>query len=419
MEAYEVNKKVGIKGLIKSKNYMVMFIANFISRFGDSVDGIAYGWMVYMLTGSKLLLGTLFAVNAIPNILLGPFAGVFADRLDKKKLITLSYLGRGIMVSLTALLYFVGILRPWHLFIITIFNSTFETLMMPAMTSLMPLIVDEESYLSANSFSTSAFKFAELIGTAMAGAIIALIGISGAIFVDAATFFIAALIMLMLKVKHEKSQEEKLSVKSYISELKVGFKFVKDNKLIRLIIILFAIVNFGLSPVNVMLPIFAKDILQGGPEVLSMIGIAFSLGTILGGIIIGQIGQKFKITNLIIVGFFLFGIDYALLFLPGTVIHANLVSIALTIFVFFTLGFLIPMVSSPISAYMMSKTDKQVLGRVSSFMGMISCCAIPLGSALTGVITEYLSASSIFLIMGIMISLVALSLNYSKTFKKA
>lgn len=418
MEAYEVNKRLGIKGLIQSKNYMVVLIANFISRFGDSVDGIAYGWMVYMLTGSKLLLGTLFAVNAIPNILLGPFAGVFADRLDKKKLITLSYLGRGIMVSLTALLYFIGILRPWHLFIITIFNSTFETLMMPAMTSLMPLVVDEENYLSANSFSTSAFKFAELIGTAMAGAIIALIGISGAIFVDAATFFIAALIMLMLKLKIKKS-EERLSVKSYISELKIGFNFVKDNKLIRLIITLFAIVNFCLSPVNVMLPIFTKDILQGGPEVLSMIGIAFSLGTILGGIIIGQIGQRFKMTNLIIVGFCLLGIDYALLFLPGMVIQANLVSIALTIFIFFTLGFLIPMVASPISAYMMSKTDKQVLGRVSSFTGMISCCAIPLGSALTGVITEYLSVSSIFLIMGIMISVVALSLNYSKTFKKA
>ena len=418
MEAYEVNKKMGIKGLIQSKNYMVVLTANFISRFGDSIDSIAYGWMVYMLTGSKLLLGTLFAVNAIPNIVLGPFAGVFADRLDKKKLITLSYLGRGMMVSLTALLYFVGILRPWHLFIITILNSTFETLMMPAMTSLMPLVVDEESYLSANSFSTSAFKFAELIGTAMAGAIIALIGISGAIFVDAATFFIAALIMLMLKLKTEKSGE-KLSVKSYISELKVGFNFVKDNKLIRLIITLFAIVNFCLSPVNVMLPIFAKEILQGGAEVLSMIGIAFSLGTILGGVIIGQIGQKFKITNLIIVGFCLLGIDYALLFLPGTVIHASLVSISLTIFIFFILGFLIPMVASPISAYMMSKTDKQVLGRVSSFMTMISCCAIPLGSALTGAITEYLSVSSIFLIMGIMISLVALSLNYSKTFKKA
>lgn len=418
MDAYELNKKVGIKALIQSKNYMVVLIANFISRFGDSVDAIAYGWMVYMLTGSKLMLGTLFAVNAIPNIILGPFAGVFADRLDKKKLVIISYLGRGVMVLLTAFLYFMNILKPWHLFIITILNSTFETLMMPAMTSLMPLIIDKENYLSANSFSTSAFKFAEILGMGMAGVIISLMGISGAIFLDATTFFISALIMLMLKIKAEKS-EEKLDIKCYIYELKIGFNFVKENKLIRIVIILFAIVNFCLSPVNVLLPIFTKDILQGGPEVLSIIGIAFSIGTILGGLIIGQLGQKFKMTNLIIVGFFLLGINYALLFLPNAVISMNLISIALTICVFFSFGFLIPMVSSPINAYMMSKTDKEILGRVSSFMGMVSCCAIPLGSALTGLITEYLSVSSIFLIMGIIILIVTLSLAFNKTFKKA
>ena len=118
MEIVIENKRGKLKQLIGYKDYMLLFIANFISRFGDSIDAIAYSFMVYELTGSKLLMGTLFAVNAIPNIVLSPFAGVIADRFNKKRLITIGYLGRGIMVSITALMLSIGILQPWHLLLL-------------------------------------------------------------------------------------------------------------------------------------------------------------------------------------------------------------------------------------------------------------------------------------------------------------
>jgi DHA3 family macrolide efflux protein-like MFS transporter len=362
-------------------------------------------------------LGSIFALNAIPNIILGPFAGVLADRLNKKKLIGIGYTGRGMVVSVTAILYYFNILEPWHLFLFTIFNSTLETITAPSVSSLLPFLIPKEEFLKANSFSSSAYRFAELVGTAMAGAIIALIGISGAIFIDGATFFIAAVIIILLKVQFTVEKKETMNVKSYIEDLKVGFKYIQQNKIVKISIFLFAIANFCVAPINIMMPVFANDILKGGPELLSAMGIALTIGTILGGLLVGQYGGKIKMSKLLIGGMIFFGISYSTLYFPGNIISVQVVSVIITIISFFFIGFFIPVMVSPITSYMMVNTDKNILGRVSSVMVMISCAAIPLGAAITGVITEFLSISMIFLLMGVIISLVAASLIFNKEFK--
>lgn len=415
MEILQKNEKVNAFHLFKLRDFSLILIANFISRLGDSIDSIAFGWMVYELTGSKLLLGSIFAVNAIPNIIFGPFAGVLADKLSKKNLIFFSFLGRGLVVTFTALLFFLDILAPWHLFVFTFINSTFETLNSPALISLLPLVVPKERLLVANSFSSSAYKFAELVGLGLASVIIGLIGISGAIFIDALTFFMASILILFIKYSSEEKEILKLSIKEYMKEIKVGFDFIKAHSLIKTIVILFALINFCLSPVNILMPAFTKDILKSGPDILGLIGIVLVIGTILGGLIVAQIGSKYKITSLIIYGFLFLGINYMLLSLPEYLLLDSYISIVVASIIFFNIGLSIPLISSPVSTYLMVNTDKSILGRISSFIGMITLCAQPLGSSLTGVVTEYISMSTLFLIMGLSIVLLSLVLKYSKT----
>jgi MFS transporter, DHA3 family, macrolide efflux protein len=419
MEVYELNKKTGIRSLLCSKEYVLLLIANFISRFGDSLDSIAYGWMVYELTGSKLLLGSLFAVNAIPNIVMGPFCGVLADRLNKRILILTGFIGRGITVSLTALLFMTGYLMPWHLFVFTIINSTLETMTAPAIASILPLIISKDDYLSANSFSSSSYRFAELLGTGTAGIIIALTGISGAIFIDGSTFFIAALIILFIKLQYSINKNEVYNFKGYFIDLKEGFYFILKNKLIVLILTLFAITNFCLAPMNVLMPAFARDILKGGPELLSAVGVALSVGMILSGLIVAQVGSKFKMSSFIIFGFTFFGVSYSALFFPGNILPDGLTSIIITVVAFFFIGFFIPVITSPIQAYIMRISDRNMLGRVNSFMAMVSCSMIPLGSGFTGFISEIFSTSVIFLCMGVIISLMAVITIFNKKFRES
>lgn len=130
--------KQGIGELIRIRPYMQFMLSKVVSRFGDSIDSIAYSWMVYILTGSKVLMGTLLAVNFLPSIFLGLFAGALVDRMSLKKVIVITNTGRGLFVGITALLFGLGQLEVWHLFVITILNSLLECFTIPAEVSSVP-----------------------------------------------------------------------------------------------------------------------------------------------------------------------------------------------------------------------------------------------------------------------------------------
>lgn len=419
MGELSISKKAGMKELFKVSNFVKLTIANFISRFGDSIDQIAYGWMVYTLTGSKLLMGTLFAVSAIPNIVLSPFSGVFADHFKKKKTIVICDLGRGLVVMLTAILFGLGYLRTWHLFAFTIMNSSLETFSSPARASIMPLILNKDQFLSANALSSSVSSFAQLIGLGAAGFLIATIDISGAILIDALTFFISAILIFLMVVKGDVKSDRKLDTKTYVTDLSEGFKYIIKNKLILLTVLAAMVVNFSLAPIGVLEPVYAKEILKSGPEVMSYLGIAMVTGIIISGILVGQFGSRFKKSLLITIGFVVLGASYTALSLPELVQFSKQNAILIAVGLYFIFGLAIPPINATVGTYMLENTKQELLGRVSSLLTMVCLCAAPIGSALTGVIAEFTSISTIFISMGALVILVGLALLFNKEFRKS
>lgn len=133
-------------------------------------------------------------------------------------------------------------LKPWHLFVFTFLNSTFESFEGPASTSMFALLLPKELYLTANSFSNSASQTMELIGLASAGLIIATLDISGAILIDGITFFVAAFLLVFVKLNNDTISSEKLTINNYFQDLKCGFTFVKKSKLIMITMMLMAFV---------------------------------------------------------------------------------------------------------------------------------------------------------------------------------
>lgn len=418
MEQIQTVTNPKIKDLFHQKKYMTIFIGNLISRFGDSIDSIAYAWMVYTLTGSKVLMGTLLAVNAIPNIIFTPLLGPIIDKSSKKKIVVLSFIARGLIVVLTATMFLTNTLKPYHLFIFTFLTSTMESFSSPASTALFPLVLPQELFLVANSFSSSARSFVELIGLACAGIIIANFGISGAIFLDGATFFIAGFLISIVKINGDIIDKEKINVKNYISDLKEGFKFIKSKTLILTTIFLLAIINFCLSPINVLLPAYIKEVLNVGPEGMSLIQLSVTVGMIVGGLLVAQFGERFKISTLIISSFSFMGINYALLYLPGNINLFNIKPLYISMFLFAMIGLSVPTAMGPLTTYILKNTPKQILGRVSSVMNMVLCCALPIGSASSGILCEYISIPLLFCIMGIIILSSSFTLILNKKFRE-
>ena len=422
MQNAAVLEKQGFGQLLKIRPYLIYLSAQAITRLGDSLDSIAYSWMVYMLTGSELLMGTLFAFNFLPGLLFSLFTGTFVDRWPKKRVLALTYLSRGIVVSLTAFLYAIGSLEVWHLFVFTFLNSTLECFSRPAETSIVPRLLPKEQLLAGNSFSTSVSRSAELIGLSIAGALIALIGISGTILIDAVTFLIAAVIIAFMPNPEAAEQAEQAEFPGPVSEkertvlgdIKEALLFVKQHSLLLITTILAMINNFCLAPLNVLQPVYVKETLGAGAGGLSVMGTALLIGMICSGLWIGRYGKSFKKSTLIMSGSIMLGIGYFALGIPGHLPAWRVESAAVCMFV---AGFAVSMLNAPISTYLMEVTPRHMLGRIGALMTVLCTAAIPVGSLITGLVAEHQSPPVLFSLMGFVMLVPVLFLIRKKSFR--
>jgi DHA3 family macrolide efflux protein-like MFS transporter len=249
-----------------------------------------------------------------------------------------------------------------------------------------------------------------------AGLIIAVTGISGAIFVDGATFFISCLIIAFIKIKGDTTSTGKLTIANYLEGLKSGFSFLRRETIILTTVILAAFANFCFTPFIVLKPAYVNDILGSGPEVLGILGVVTTIGIIIGGLVVGQFGTRFKNSQLIIFGLFSIGIVYALFSIPGSIKALGISPVVMAAIISFIFSFFIPVTFSPINAYILQNTPQQFLGRVSSFMGIITLSSVPVASWLSGIITEYIPITMLFIILGTLIVITAFSLIFNKEF---
>ncbi len=411
------NKEITLISMFKIKAYVKLLFASVISRFGDSIDMIAYSWMVYQLTGSELLLGTIFMVNAIPNIIFSPFIGVLVDHFSKRKLIVVGDILRGLIVSLTAVLFFYNLLEVYHLFIFTFCISTVETFVNPSKTSVFSLILKDDEYLKGSSISQSANSIAGLIGAGVAGILIATIGVSGAILIDGATFFTSSIIFLFIKFEDIKG-EKKLNLQNYLGDLKAGFIFVKGKKIIVISILLLASLNLFLSPISVLMPVYVEKVLEKGAIGLSIISVGLSIGTILGGFVVSLLDKKLKKSFMIVSGNVWFALMIILLSLPAFHIITFIEPIYISTLAFFFIGFSMIFMTAPLQTYLLQNTPKEIIGRVFALLSMFTLSTLPIGGAITGVIASLVSLGILYFTLGCIILIISFLPLLNKEFRK-
>ncbi|MEY8745128.1 MFS transporter [Paenibacillus tundrae] len=422
-----VVRKQGIGELLLIRPYVQFMLGKVIARFGDSIDSIAYSWMVYMLTGSKLLMGTLLAVNFLPNILLGLFAGALVDRMSPKKVIVLTNAGRGLLVGITALLFSLGQLQVWHLFVVTILISLLECFTSPAEVSSVPRLLPQSMLLSGNAMSSSASRVAELAGLALAGALIATAGIAWTIFIDAVLFALSAICMSRVvyptntssthenRAIHDDSVNPSANTKSIFAEMMDAFLFVRKHVLLLIVSILFAFVNFCLMPFNVLRTPYVMETLQAGAGGLSLLSGLMVGGMVLSGLWMSHAGANYRKSMLVISGIVMLGLSYALTALPAYMSDFQLPTAAACCLL---MGFGIPLATTPLASYLMEVTPSEMLGRVSALQSMLCLSVVPLGGLAAGALAEWIALPVLFIVFGLLLALSVIMILFSKNFRQ-
>ncbi len=201
--------------LITQKQYLKLLLADTISRFGDSLDVIAYSWIMYEVTGSEALMALIVGLNYIPTVLFQPFAGALTDRINKKTLMITTDILRFILVAIFVLIYSNGLMTPLLIAILTVCTSVIEALRMPAGNAVLPAILKPEFFTLGKAASYSLSRAAELLGFVLAGSLISLIGAACVLWIDAVTFAVSAVIITFIRVK-ENVEKGKVRIKNIL-----------------------------------------------------------------------------------------------------------------------------------------------------------------------------------------------------------
>ncbi|MDU6359685.1 MAG: MFS transporter [Clostridiales bacterium] len=406
------------KDLKTEKEYWKLFVANTISRLGDSIDAIAYSWMAYEITNSASWLAIIIGVNAIPTILFQPLVGALVERINQKKLMVLTDLGRGLIVFLTALFLITGDLTAWILLIFTFLNSTLEAFRMPVGMAVYPKIISKEKYTLATSLNQSISQIAQIIGMAATGFIIGLMGTGGAIMIDATTFIISGIILSFLKLKQSTSSEKmELSFKNYVIDLKEGLHYFKSHKLVLVICLLGSLMNVIVFPIGSFQAVYINDTLGLAAIALSVSSIAFSLGMALTSYLYPKMSKHIPRYKLFLGSWGVLMVLLIALSLNGPHFIPTVIWIMLFL-TFFLSGCSLALLNIVANVSFMEHVEENYLARIGGLFNSMVMLATPIASFFFALIAKFLNISQIFLLTGISGMILLIVMCFNQTLKK-
>ncbi len=335
---------------------------------------IATSWLVYRLTDSATLLGTVSFAGQIPMFFLGPIAGVWVDRWDRHRTLVVTQVLSMVQSFALAGLALAGIINIWEILGLSLMQGLINAFDMPARQAFVVQMVENREDLSnAIALNSSMVNASRLVGPAVAGVVIAAYGEGYCFLVDGISFLavIASLLLMKITVAQARATQ-----RNAFQEWHEGWRYVANSVAIRSILLLLAVVSLVGFPYSVLMPIFASDILHGGPHTLGFLMAASGVGALVGAILLALRKSVLGLGRYIAICAALFGA--ALMgFSMSRMLWLSLVLMAATGF-----GFMQQMASS--NTVLQTIVDDEKRGRVMAFYSMAFLGMAPFGSLLAG-----------------------------------
>lgn len=378
--------------VIKNKDFMLLWLGQNISKLGTILYNIALMWYMYRKTGSSIALGLSVLCITVPSVLIAPLAGIFADRLDKKKIIINTDILNGIIMIVFS--YFISLdnYSIYTLYIFMILSSMVTAVFNPAISSSIPVIVDAKNLKDANTLNQMTSQIVNILGPVLAGILIAFMNIGLLFFINGLSFLICAFIesfIVIPKIIIKKSTH------GIGSQFKEGLIYVvKDKPLLYLVLAGGVIINLFLAPLSIYETILSTKILNVGSTGFGMMNSAISVGALIGALLIMSniFNDKYKMT---VIGLCIEGAAVALL---GLVPNYYVVLSAEAI-----LGLGTALASVGISTLYQTLIPKDKMGRVMALASTLCNVTVPLGTLLGSTIISYMPLNIVLIISGLII----------------
>jgi MFS family permease len=378
-------KSTGLHSTIRAldhRNFRLFFSGQSISLIGTWMQRIALGWLVYRLTNSAFLLGAVGFAGQIPVFFMAPFAGVFADRWNRQRMLILTQTLATVQALLLALLVLTETVAVWQIIALSTFLGIVNAFDMPIRQSfILEMIENKEDLGNAIALNSSMVNSARLLGPSLAGLLIAAVGEGICFLLNGLSYVavIAALIAIKTRPRPVKPRRT-----NALNELRQGFAYAFGFAPIRDILLFLGLVSLTGMPFTVLMPIFAKDILHGGPNVLGFLMGASGIGALAGALYLASRKSVLGLGKLIPLAAGCFGAG-----LVGFSLSRYFwLSLALMLITGF--GMIVQMAAS--NTILQTIVDDDKRGRVMSFYTMAFVGITPLGSLLEGFAASLMGA---------------------------
>lgn len=388
------------------KNIILFLSSQTISLFGSALVQYAMMWHITLHTESGMMMTLFIICGFIPTFILSPFAGVWADRYNRKILIILSDGLIATATSILAIVFFMGYDAVWLLFLMAAIRAIGTGIQTPAVGAILPQIVPKENLIKVNGINGSLHAVIMFVAPMVSAALLTMATLEVIFFIDVITAIIAIFSLLgFLKISvHEKANDQQPT--SYLEDFKLGVTYIKSNPFLKQFFLFFGVFFILMAPAAFLTPLqvtrsFGDDVWR-----LTAVEIAWSIGMMVGGGIIASWGGFPNKIHTMTFASLLMGIcTFALGVVPVFWVYLLFMAI---------FGISMPIFNTPTTVLLQEKVDEGYLGRIFGVFGMISTSMMPIGMLIFGPMADVIKVEWLLVGTGILIFILSLFLGVNK-----
>lgn len=393
------------------KDIILFLTSQTVSLFGSALVQYAITWYITLKTQSGTMMTIAIICGFLPTFFLSPFAGVWADRYDRKKLIILSDTLTAVAALVLAILFLTGHDSIGMLFAALSIRAVGAGIQAPAVGAFIPQLVPEDKLTKVNATNSTIQSLTMLVSPMLSGALLSIASIEVIFFIDVITATIAVLTLLLFLYvpAHAKALEKQTT--TYFNDMKEGYNYIKNHDYVKAFFTFCALFFILVAPVAFLTPLqvtrtFGSDVWR-----LTAIEITFSVGMMAGGILMASWGGlKNKVHTMILANIVIGLCTFALGVIP--IFWMYLVFMALV-------GVSMPVFNTPSTVLLQQKVEPDFLGRVFGVLGMISSIMMPLGMLVFGPIADIIKIEWLLIGTGLLIIVLTLFMIKNKVLIEA
>lgn len=367
---------------LRHRNFRLFFIGQSISLIGTWMQRVAVAWLVYQLTGSAFMLGLVGFAGQIPVFILAPFTGVLADRWDRHRILLFTQALAMVQAFVFSFLVLSHTIRIWQVIFLSIFLGIINAFDVPTRQSFMiEMIEDKKDLGNAIALNSSMFNFARLLGPSLAGMLIAIVGQGICFLLNALSYMAVVVSLMMMRLVKKQAAPRRFNV---LNDLMEGLRYAAGFAPIRAILLMLALISFMGMPYVVLMPIFARDILHGGPGTLGFLMGFAGIGAFAGALYLAARRSVLGLGKMIPIAACFLG--------SGLIVFSFSRSLYVSLALMVVIGFgqILQMATS--NTLLQTIVDDDKRGRIMSFYAMAFSGMMPLGSLLGGAVASRLGA---------------------------